>query len=209
MSFKYSLILNGYFIFLIGLLTLLGGQSSTGISFSNYEFWIIFIIALVDIWGTYKKTKNPSFAKFISATLLLTIIIISFQFWNEHRERNLAELIRFNPHDLVSIGFTMNKIPENKTYEWITEKVEPANELIGYLGKYRVKRISEKEYNKTLSEEKFEITLSHKTIPPSVVFGTKNYLHILSGKYYKVLNGPINMRSIRSYNEKYRKIYQE
>lgn len=81
MSFKYSLILNGYFIFLIGLLTLLGGQSSTGISFSNYEFWIIFIIALVDIWGTYKKTKNPSFAKFISATLLLTIVIISLQFW--------------------------------------------------------------------------------------------------------------------------------
>ncbi|MED3654952.1 hypothetical protein P4489_11615 [Heyndrickxia sporothermodurans] len=142
-------------------------------------------------------------------TALFTLIIISFQFWNDHRERNLAELIRFNPHDFAYIGFTMNKIPENKTFEWITEKVKPANELIETIGMYRVIRITEKEYNKALSEEKFEFTISHKTMPESIVFGTRNYLHILPGNYYKVLNGPIKMEWIRSYSEKYRKQYQE
>ncbi|WP_083584286.1 hypothetical protein [Bacillus weihaiensis] len=47
-----------YILFLMGLFTILGGESTTGISFSNGYFWIVLFIALIGIFFQWKKVRN-------------------------------------------------------------------------------------------------------------------------------------------------------
>ncbi len=46
-----------YLLILLGLLTLLGGKSTTGISFDNGFLWIILLISIFQIKSQWKKVK--------------------------------------------------------------------------------------------------------------------------------------------------------
>ncbi|WP_235801805.1 hypothetical protein [Ureibacillus manganicus] len=47
-----------YIILLIGTMTILGGQSSTGIAFDNEVMWIIFLMSLFSMYSQWKKLRN-------------------------------------------------------------------------------------------------------------------------------------------------------
>ncbi|NBI29002.1 hypothetical protein ERL59_08525 [Chengkuizengella sp. YPA3-1-1] len=53
-----QIFINIYVIFLMGLLTILGGKSTLGISFDNGFFWIIFLLSFFDIFSQWKKIKK-------------------------------------------------------------------------------------------------------------------------------------------------------
>lgn len=47
-----------YILLLIGILTLLGGQSSSGIAYDNSFLWVILLFSLLEITSQWKKVKD-------------------------------------------------------------------------------------------------------------------------------------------------------
>lgn len=55
---KWQIFMTLYILFLMGVLTILGGQSSSGIAFDNGFLWVALFIALIEIYSQWKKVKN-------------------------------------------------------------------------------------------------------------------------------------------------------
>jgi L-asparagine transporter-like permease len=55
---KWKVLTTAYILLLMGVFTILGGESSTGISFSNGVFWIVLLISLFEIISHWKKVKG-------------------------------------------------------------------------------------------------------------------------------------------------------
>lgn len=57
-TFKWQLFTTVYLVFLMVLLTILGGQSTCGISFKNVFFWIALSISCLQMFFQLKKEKQ-------------------------------------------------------------------------------------------------------------------------------------------------------
>lgn len=55
---KWQVFIASYILFLMGLFTVLGGESTSGISFSNGVFWLVLLISIFEILSQWKKVKN-------------------------------------------------------------------------------------------------------------------------------------------------------
>lgn len=53
-----EVILVSYILILISVLTILGGKSSTGISFNNAMFWFVLLLSIIDMISRHNKLKN-------------------------------------------------------------------------------------------------------------------------------------------------------
>ncbi|UOE56119.1 hypothetical protein LIT38_03785 [Bacillus sp. CMF12] len=58
LALKWQLCSIAYILFLMGLLTVFGGQSASGISFDNGFLWIGFLISSIEIFSNWKKIKQ-------------------------------------------------------------------------------------------------------------------------------------------------------
>ncbi|WP_456279186.1 hypothetical protein [Bacillus sp. AK128] len=54
---KWQVFMTIYIFFLMGLFTILGGQSSSGLSFDNGFLWIVFLFSLFEMYSQWKKVK--------------------------------------------------------------------------------------------------------------------------------------------------------
>lgn len=134
------------------------------------------------------------------------ILFFSLKTYNDYRVRDLEDLIPYKENDYLSISFTKDRAQTvDSLYEWWTDDQQPATELMEFLSQYRVKRISEETYNQFLLEEdSFEFVITHENSNPAIVHALEGHVHILNGKYYEVVNGPINMEWIKAFNQKYK-----
>ncbi|WP_373921293.1 hypothetical protein [Peribacillus muralis] len=57
-KFKEQVISILYLLFLIGLLTALGGKSSVGISFNNAFLWVVLLLSVFPIYSNWRKAKK-------------------------------------------------------------------------------------------------------------------------------------------------------
>lgn len=57
-TLKWQIFITGYIFLLMGLFTIFGGRSATGISFGNGFFWIVLLISLFEMLTQWKKVKN-------------------------------------------------------------------------------------------------------------------------------------------------------
>ncbi|NEY71354.1 hypothetical protein G4D63_06310 [Bacillus mesophilus] len=55
---KWQIALTVYILFLMSLFTILGGESSTGLSFDNELVWIVILFSLFQIYNQWKKVKK-------------------------------------------------------------------------------------------------------------------------------------------------------
>lgn len=55
---KWQVFIASYILFLMGLFTVLGGKSTSRISFSNGVFWLVLLISIFEILSQWKKVKN-------------------------------------------------------------------------------------------------------------------------------------------------------
>ncbi|WP_017380282.1 hypothetical protein [Paenisporosarcina sp. TG-14] len=56
--FKWMLLSTIYLLFLMVLLTFLGGKSTVGIAFTNVFLWMALLLASYDIYSQWKKAKK-------------------------------------------------------------------------------------------------------------------------------------------------------
>ena len=57
-ALRWQVFIASYILFLMGLFTVLGGESTSGISFSNGVFWLVLLISILEIFSQWKKIKN-------------------------------------------------------------------------------------------------------------------------------------------------------
>ncbi len=55
---KWQIFLTIYILFLMGLFTILGEQSSSGIAFDNGFLWLVLLISLFEMHSQWKKVKS-------------------------------------------------------------------------------------------------------------------------------------------------------
>ena len=146
--------------------------------------------------------KNNKF-RYVALCFIVIIAFISIKAFTDSQERNLADVISYKSTDFYSFGFIkdINKVPEDKGYEWFTKDMERTDELMEFLSQYRVKKVSEETFNvNRKNEEKFEFTITHSKTNPAIVMAYESGVHVLVGSYYEVVNGPIDMEWIRNYH---------
>lgn len=66
--FKWQLLSTIYLLFLMVLLTFLGGKSTVGIAFTNVFLWIALLLASSEIYSQWKKVKKSD-AKVFAHTI--------------------------------------------------------------------------------------------------------------------------------------------
>lgn len=122
---------------------------------------------------------------FIFLTILLIAIgIFSYKIIDQNKEKNLGELIIFDPSKVQSIIID---------FEWNTEQKEQVEEFKDFLGQYRVKKMKDHEWNSDVSKEKgilVTVYIDNEIIMASIY---ENRLNLVNDGYYKVLNGPIDI----------------
>lgn len=153
--------------------------------------------------------ENRKF-KYLIIGVIALVIFFSLKIINDYREKNLVDLVSYKPTDFLSLGIIVDKsaVPEDKAFEWFAKDKEPTDELLEFLGQYRVKKINEEEFNQSLNKGG-EFTISHSKVNPAIALLLENNVHIYVGDYYKVVNGPIDMEWLRNYNEKYSGLYDD
>lgn len=154
--------------------------------------------------------------RFLIYTIIIFTLIFTFKTINEYRERNFADLINYKSKDNYLLSFTKDRenIAHGIGAEWWTNKKEPTNELIEFLSQYQVKKVNEETFKKHAfsylnKKETFEFTITHMKKNPVIVFVSEDYAHIFVGDYYKIINGPIDMKWIKKFNEKNKELYTE
>lgn len=55
---KWQVFITSYILLLRGVFTVLGGESASGISFSNRVIWFLLLISLFEIFSQWKKLKS-------------------------------------------------------------------------------------------------------------------------------------------------------
>ncbi|CEG25746.1 hypothetical protein [Bacillus sp. B-jedd] len=154
--------------------------------------------------------RNKKF-RFALIGVGVLLIFLSVMIINDHRERNLGDLVKYKQGDFLMLGFTQGGIPEGKAFSWNNKDEEPADELIEFLSKYHVKRISKDEYPVYFGSDidMFHFTITHRNANPVIMDVLEDKVHFYVGDYYEVLNGPIDMEWVAKYNEKYLNQYKE
>ena len=57
-NLRWGVISTLYILLLMGILTILGGSSSVGISFENPFLWVVLMISIFDTFRDWKKVKS-------------------------------------------------------------------------------------------------------------------------------------------------------
>ena len=102
-------------------------------------------------------------------------------------------MIDFNQNEFVSMELSYSINGTNG--EWSTESAETTKELIDFLSAYKVK----KDEGSNLLGDYLEIQINDTTSKPLLIHITEDKVHYLVGKYYKLLNGPINLNWVEDY----------
>ncbi|SOC41539.1 hypothetical protein [Ureibacillus acetophenoni] len=142
-------------------------------------------------------------------------LLLSFKSFYDHRERNLADELKYDQKDYESLTAIKTVLEEEDHNDWVTSDIEPMEELISFLSQYDVKKVNETQFNEIANDDlrfvfaiynfreksKF-VGVSENTVTLDEVIGR--------GKiYFKVVNGPIDMEWINSYYEKYGELYRD
>lgn len=125
--------------------------------------------------------------RYVTILIVAMAIFFSLKVFNEYRERTLVDVMGYKSSDFYALGVikNVNDVPKDKGYEWFTK---------------------DKDQYK---DERFEFTITHAKSNPSIVWIGANYVQVLVGNYYEVVNGPIDMEWIEEFNEKYKESYRE
>ncbi|TFB14146.1 hypothetical protein E3U55_14630 [Filobacillus milosensis] len=129
--------------------------------------------------------------------------MISLNIYNEYREKGLGEVIEYDTSDVEELVFYEGHPP----YNWKTDEVEHADALKEFLSQYRVKKMSDDEWNTNVSKEKgFQVTiyLEDKIIMSTIYENRLMVLGSSSGSIFKVTNGPIDVEWVENYLKKHR-----
>ncbi|MBO8155501.1 MAG: hypothetical protein H0Z32_03475 [Bacillaceae bacterium] len=146
--------------------------------------------------------KKSIFKFFLVGMIVLPIALVSMTIYNEYREKNLSNVLGYDPSHVKSMEFHL----EGSSPFWKNNNHEAVLELYNFLSQYHVKKMRDSEWDRDVSKETgfwFTIYTKGDIIRVSVY---ENRLILYGGRnsdYFSVTNGPIDMEWIANYNDKY------
>lgn len=211
---------NGYFwIFFIVLLFIISymgyfladkfylWNSFIGIIISGLLFFVAIIpftayVAAIITKFTAEQDlhKKRLFKLWMGIIIAIPFALLSITVYSEYGEKNLNNALNLDLANVESLEFHL----DGNSNVWQTKKDDAAKELVDFLSHYSVKKINEREWNSDVSKEiGFMLTVFKKNdIVMTSIYESRLVLYS-DGDYYSVINGPIDMEWIATYNEKY------
>lgn len=159
----------------------------------------LFIILLIVIPAAFLTARFLVIKIPMPYHMIGAIGVVLFFLWSvydDHREKGLDELITYQDDKFKAMEFNFS--------DWRIEEKEPVEELLEFLGRYRVKKMKDSEWNGNVSGEKgfqFMVYMRGKSTGASIY--ENRILSFNKTSYYKVLNGPIDMEWIEAFEDKY------
>ncbi|MEC2074051.1 hypothetical protein [Alkalihalophilus marmarensis] len=136
--------------------------------------------------------------KYISIVLVALFIFITINLLNDYREKNLEDVLSYNPSKFHSLAINFELHTTNPSY---------AEELTEFLSQYRVKKISAAEWEiEFKAMEGFHVSINSHSRPSIMATIYEDRIHHYNGNYYKVINGPIDMKRFYSFIEDLEKV---
>jgi len=126
----------------------------------------------------------------------VVIIIFSVKYFNDYREKGLDDVISYDISNFESLSFNEG----TERFEWRTNKKEHAEKFKDFLSQYRVKRMKDNEWDSDVSkEEGFTVTIYSNGKPIGASIYEKRVHFFNEGKYYNVINEPIDVDWVKNY----------
>jgi hypothetical protein len=173
---------------------------------------LIFLVVIIPFTAylsnrivTFIQSKNmqkrSAFRFILVAMILLPIAVVALTIYDEYREKSLLNVIGDKSSDVELLEFHL----DGSEY-WQSENEEAIEELFDFLGQYNVKKISNHDWDSDVSKElSFRFTVFTEN-DINIVSIHENRLSILSRNnsgYYSIMDEPVNLEWITSFNEKY------
>ncbi|MDN4608763.1 hypothetical protein [Sporosarcina highlanderae] len=124
------------------------------------------------------------------------VLLFSWNVYDDHREKGLDDLITYKSSKFkaMELNFSDSRM----------EDTEPVEELMEFLGRYRVKKMKDTEWDSNVSGEKgFQVMIYLKGKTTGASIYENRLLSFNHSSYYKVLNGPVDMEWIDAFKEKH------
>ncbi|GGD08121.1 hypothetical protein [Pontibacillus salipaludis] len=132
--------------------------------------------------------------------LIISVVIIIFfsvKYFNDNREKGLDDVIRYDVSDVESLSIRLTG-----NHEWRTDQKVHIEALKDFLSNSRVKRMKDHEWDSDVSkEEGFMVSIYSKgeQIPIDATIFEKRVHVFNGGKYYRILNDPIDVDWIKQF----------
>lgn len=193
-------------LFLILFVTYTIGEKLNIWSFNIFVVVAVMFLILVPIPLTIRVTKSimgwvedkniPSV--FVVGFMLVPFVIASLTFYDHYREKDLLDVMSYNPNQVVAVEFDMY----GKSEGWRDESGEAERELNQFLSKYKIKRMRDSDWDSDVSKEKgFQLTLMmEKKVMGASIYEDRM---IRGGSYYSIENGPIDMKWVEEFSKRY------
>lgn len=154
-----------------------------------YIFVILPITAyLSEKMITFSLNQKKVNGRALSITfIMIPILIIGMVLHNEFKEKSLSQAIDFDQDDFELLIFH-----PRSSFQFHTDQVDAADELIEFLDQYKVKRIRERDWDFNFSDEKaisFDLLIDDGAIMADIM---EERLRI-NQKPYILTNGPVDI----------------
>ncbi|MBT2600988.1 MULTISPECIES: hypothetical protein [unclassified Oceanobacillus] len=128
----------------------------------------------------------------ITVLMFIPIIVFSVSMLNEYKTKSLKELLEYDKSSFEAVFVNHQKM---------TEDHQAVKKMVEFLSQYQVKKINDRDWNSDVSKETgfmIEIRTENEVVMASIY---ENQLMSINnnGDYYKVVNGPIEIRWVYDY----------
>ncbi|MCT1578763.1 hypothetical protein M3E13_17975 [Oceanobacillus kimchii] len=139
-----------------------------------------------------KLAEKKIYYTLITVLMFIPIIVFSVSMLNEYKTKSLKELLEYDKSSFEAVFVNHQKM---------TEDHQAVKKMVKFLSQYQVKKINDRDWNSDVSKETgfmIEIRTENEVVMASIY---ENQLMSINnnGDYYKVVNGPIEIRWVYDY----------
>ena len=130
---------------------------------------------------------------------IVIILLFSFKKYLDYQEKNLGDINSLDLEKIEGMTFKLDGFEE-----WRTDDKKLIEEMLSFLENYEVKKIQNRDWDSDVSKEtSFRVEFYEKErITHMVIHEDRMNVMGKTSGYYKILNGPIDLEWIESFQKK-------
>lgn len=155
----------------------------------------------VDVVDKRQWKKTGTYRTILAGMVLVPVLLISASIYNEYRVKSLESVFDFHPEKAQHLQFDL------AGDMYVIEDKQALAEWKTFLNQYDVKKMSDREWDADVSNEQhfmISIVLDNHWTGGSV--SENRLINFGDMDYYEVVNGPIDMKWVNNFIEKYQQV---
>lgn len=138
---------------------------------------------------------------YLSALIIVGLLVFSFLRWNDYREKDLVEVLdvdemvefRYADQTEEYVGLEFNGIVKDQ---------ESLQELTNFLSQYRVKKEGERNFETKYPDEQFNFLVSYEDDRITTSSLIERDVFLFDMDSYKIVNGPVDYAWLEDFMER-------